>query len=192
MISSTDLRSPPNARLIFLAETVVAEAALLRITDSRVFVMPMDTERAGTLRDDIELAELVDAFVARFGRLQDTMGDKLLPAVLAWLSEPVGSTIDNLARAERLGWIDSATERIECRQLRNFMVHEYGRDMNVLAAALSRGHLAVPLLESSAQRLCEQVLSAVGSTSGQGVPCHRDCRHQRQHAVGRLRGHGDH
>jgi len=163
MTSGGALRKPPHDRLIFLAETVLAEAALLRITDSRVFAVPMDSERAGTLRHDIDLAERVDAFAARFGRLQDTVGDKLLPLVLAWLSEPVGPAIDNLARAERLGWIDSAANWIECRQLRNFMIHEYVRDMAVLAAALTRGHLAVTQLEASAQRLAGQVLAEVGS-----------------------------
>ena len=119
----------------------------------------MDSERAGTLRHDIDLAERVDAFAARFGRLQDTVGDKLLPLVLAWLSEPVGPAIDNLARAERLGWIDSAADWIECRQLRNFMIHESVRDMAVLAVALTRGHLAVSLLAAAAQRIADQVLA---------------------------------
>jgi hypothetical protein len=36
--------------------------------------------------------------------LQDTVADKLLPAILTWLAEPIGPSIDNLARAERLGW----------------------------------------------------------------------------------------
>jgi len=84
------LRKSPHDKLRFLAETAMAEAALLRITDGRLFAMPMDAQRAGTLRHGIELAERVDAFVARFGRLQDTAGDKLLPAVLAWLSELIG------------------------------------------------------------------------------------------------------
>ena len=83
MTSGDTLRRPPQDRLILLAETVVAEAALLRITDSRVFAVPMDSERAGTLRYDIDLAERVDAFAARFGRLQDTVGNKLLPLALA-------------------------------------------------------------------------------------------------------------
>ncbi len=155
---AAELRQMPGDRLQFLAETVLAEAELLRITDSRLFVQPMDPPRAATLRQDIELAERVDAFVARFGRLQDTVGDKLLPAVLAWLAEPVGPAIDNLARAERLGWVSSAAGWIECRQLRNFMIHEYVRDMAVLAAALTKGHLAVPLLEESAQTLAGLVL----------------------------------
>ena len=114
MTSEDAVRKPPQAKLMIFAETVLAEAALLRITDSRFFALPMDAERAGTLRHDIELAERVHAFAAHFGRLQDTVGNKLLPLVLAWLSEPVGPAIDNVARAERLGWIDSASEWIEC------------------------------------------------------------------------------
>lgn len=160
MTGAADLRQPPSDKLRFLAETVRAEAQLLRITDGRLFALPMDARRAATLRHDIELAERVDAFVARFGRLQDTVADKLLPAVLAWLAEPLGPAIDNLARAERLGWVSSASTWIECRQLRNFMIHEYVRDMAVLAAALTKGHLAVPLLDTSAQALAGLVLSA--------------------------------
>lgn len=160
MTAGNPLRQPPGDKLRFLAETVLAEAALLRITDGRLFAAPMDALRAASLRHDIDLAERVDAFVARFGRLQDTLGDKLLPAVLIWLAEPVGPAIDNLARAERLGWIGSATDWIECRQLRNFMIHEYVRDMAVLAAALSKGHWAVALLDAAAQTLAGLVLSS--------------------------------
>lgn len=152
-INTAPPRPPPGDKLRFLAETVLAEAKLLRITDGRLFALPMDSTRAATLRHDIDLAERVDAFVARFGRLQDTVGDKLLPGVLAWLAEPVGPAIDNLARAERLGWVGSAAAWIECRQLRNFMIHEGVSDMTVLAAALTTGHQAVPLLEATAQTL---------------------------------------
>ena len=67
----------------FLAEPVLAEAELPCITDGRLSALPMDPQRAATLRHDIDLAERVDAFVARFGRLQDMVGDMLLPGVLA-------------------------------------------------------------------------------------------------------------
>lgn len=92
-------RPPPGERLRFLADVAKAEAALLSTTDSRLFALPMTTDRVATVRSDTELAARVDAFVARFGRLQDTGADKLLPAVLAWLAEPLGPAIDNLARA---------------------------------------------------------------------------------------------
>jgi hypothetical protein len=53
----------------------------------------MATLRAETLRPDVELAERTDAFVARFGRLQDTLADKLLPTLLDCLAEPVDAAI---------------------------------------------------------------------------------------------------
>ena len=68
----------------------------------------MTAEHAASLSIDIYLAERVDAFVARFGRLQDTVADKLLSALLDWLAEPVGPAINNLSRAERPGWLASA------------------------------------------------------------------------------------
>ncbi|WP_296901678.1 hypothetical protein [Polaromonas sp.] len=54
------------------------------------------------------LAERLDAFVSRFGRLQDTVGDKLLPALLSALAETLGPTIDNLDKAEKFRFIESA------------------------------------------------------------------------------------
>ncbi len=65
--------------------------------------------------------ERVDAFVARFGRLQDALAGALLPRLLEALLEPVGSVLDNLNRAERLGWIRSASDWAERRLLRNRM-----------------------------------------------------------------------
>ena len=155
------LRKPPDERLRFLAETVLAEAALLTSTDARLFCVPMTPERAESLRADQDLAERVDAFVARFGRLQDTLGDKLLPRLLEWLAEPVGPAIDNLARAERLDLIRSGEEWIEARQLRNFMIHEYVRDSATLASALQRGHSAVEMLTQAAVAMA----NACGVTS---------------------------
>lgn len=92
-------------------------------------------------------------------QLQDTLGNTLLPRVLEWLAEPVGPAIDKLARAKRLGWVSSAATWIECWPLRNYRIHEYVRDMAALADALTKGHLAVPLLAASAQTLAGLVLS---------------------------------
>ena len=152
-----DLRRAPSEKLRFLAQVVRAEAELLSLTDGRLFAVPMDTRRAGTLRQDIELGERVDAFVARFGRLQDTLADKLLPEILSWLGEAVGPAIDNLSRAERLGWISDGQAWLDARQLRNRMIHEYVRDPEVLAAALSAGHAAAGLLVASADTLASVV-----------------------------------
>ena len=148
-------------RLWALARVVRREAEYLAQTDGRLFGQVFDAERARTLPLTPELAERVDAFVARFGRLQDTLGDKLLPRLLEWLAEPVGPAIDNLARAEKLDLIRSGEEWIEARQLRNFMIHEYVRDSATLASALQRGHGAVEMLTQAAVAMA----NACGVTS---------------------------
>lgn len=144
-------------RLAFLAEIVQAEARHLRATDARLFSEPMTPQRAAHMRDDLDLSERADAFVVRFGRLQDTLADKMLPELLRWLAEPVGAAIDNLNRAERLGWIASVEQWLVVRRLRNRMIHEYVRDLDELAAALNAGHVAVGLLDDAAQAMVRRI-----------------------------------
>ncbi len=74
-------------RLRFLARIVKKEIRYLSITDQRLFRTPFTLEMASTLEQDVELAERIDAFVSRFGRLQDTVGDKLLPQYLNAVGE---------------------------------------------------------------------------------------------------------
>ena len=100
-------------RLNRLARLVERELKHLQSTDARLFATPFAEQRARELETDELLAERVDAFGARFGRLQDTLGDKLLPRYLAALGEQTGANIDNLARAERLGLIDSVGRWLE-------------------------------------------------------------------------------
>ena len=147
-----------SPKLLFLAETVLAEARHLQTTDGRLFAAAMTPQRASTLAADIDLAERTDAFVARFGRLQDTLADKLLPALLDWLAEPVAAAIDNLNRAERLGWIQSVVDWIEVRRLRNRMIHEDVRDPAEVASALQAAHAAVPLLLQAADAMASRVI----------------------------------
>lgn len=136
MTLNPDLRE----RLRFLARVVRREQSHLLATDRRVFAEPFSPARARLLDTDAELSERVEAFVARFSRLQDTLGDKLVPALLRALGEPVGAAIDNLDRVERLGWLASTDEWLGARLLRNRMVHEYIEDPVVLADALQSGH----------------------------------------------------
>lgn len=140
-------------RLLFLQRVVKKEADYLQTTDHRLFTVPFDEEQAGRLSTDVELAERVEAFVGRFGRLQDTLADKLLPVLLSMSGERVGAAIDNLDRAERLGWIASTDDWLTMRRLRNQMVHEYIEDYTVLANALNSGHHFVPALLSAAKHL---------------------------------------
>jgi hypothetical protein len=147
MTAPDSLRDPVRERLAFLLETVVLEAEHLQATDGRLFAETFTAERAASLRADALLAERLDAFVARFARLQDTAGDKLLPALLTRLGEPLGSVLDNLDRAARLGLLAQPSETwIAARALRNRMVHGYIRNPELLAQAVNAAHLAVPML----------------------------------------------
>jgi hypothetical protein len=91
------------ARLQFLLRVVGKECRHLATTDQRLFQAPFMPDDAPRLETDPDLAERVEAFVGRFGRLQDTVGDKLLPALLAALGEPVGAAVDN-PRPGRAPW----------------------------------------------------------------------------------------
>ena len=147
-------------RLAFLLETVALEAEHLQATDQRLFAEPFTAQRAATLRDDVMLTERLDAFIARFARLQDTAGDKLLPALLSRLGEPVASVMDNLDRAARLGLLSQTSETwIAARSLRNRMVHEYIRNPALLAEAVNQAHEAVPMLVDFVQA-CRSFLAA--------------------------------
>lgn len=140
------------ARLEFLSRVTLKECEQLLETDHRLFGNLFTIEEARKIDTDPILAERLDAFVSRFGRLQDTVGDKLLPALLSALAEKPGPAIDNLDRAEKFGFIASVDVWMEMRKLRNQMVHEYIEDLAVLSSALRSGHDFVPALVAAARR----------------------------------------
>lgn len=144
-------------RLQFLARVVEGESSNLRATNVRLFAQPFTTETVKRLDEDQELSERVDAFVARFSRLQDTLGDKLLPELLEALGEERVILIDRLDMAEKLGWIQSSDQWIAIRQLRNQMIHEYIEDPEILAKALQTGHEYVEELLNAAQNMLNEL-----------------------------------
>ena len=139
------------ARLTFLARVVLKECTHLLDTDQRLFGNLFTVEEARKIAVDPILAERLDAFVSRFGRLQDTVGDKLLPALLSALAEKTGPAIHNLDRAEKFGFIDSTNTWMEMRKLRNQIVHEYVEDLAVRSNALRNGHAQMPSLVAAAR-----------------------------------------
>lgn len=149
------MKLPQDAvlRLQFLCRVVERERRHLVQTTGRLFTSDFTLERVVELESLPDVAERVEAFVGRFGRLQDTVGDKLLPAVLAALGERVASAADNLDRAERLGLVRGADEWFQMRALRNQMVHEYVEDPVVLHGALTAGRDFVPCLDFAVNAL---------------------------------------
>lgn len=89
-------------RLQFLIETVAKERRHLLLTTQRLFAEEINTVWVTSLEERPDVAERLDAFVARFGRLQDTLGDKLIPALLRHLLENPG-----LISTTSIGWKNS-------------------------------------------------------------------------------------
>ena len=148
---------PALARMQFLGRVAAKESRHLQSTDQRLFAERFTERRARSLEDDADLAERVEAFVGRFGRLQDTLADKLLPVLLAALGERLGAQLDNLDRAEKLGFIAAAEMWLAMRQLRNQMVHAYIEDPAILADALQAGHEFVPQLVRAAELMADEI-----------------------------------
>jgi uncharacterized protein with HEPN domain len=144
-------------RLQFLSRVIRKECKHLLITDSRLFRESFTLKQAMQLDTDPDLAERVEAFVSRFARLQDTLGDKLLPQLLRALGEKTASALDNLNVAERLGFVDSVDDWMMMRNLRNQMIHEYIEDLAVLVNALQTGHTYVPNLITTANNMLADI-----------------------------------
>jgi len=160
---SQDARA--TARLAAVLEVAAREARHLRDSRDRLFPGPVDAAWVERLDRDPVLAERVDGFVARFGRLQDTLGGRLMPALLEALAEPVGAQIDNLNRLERLGLLPSARAWIEARNLRNRLVREHVTDPAEFAQALERARELTDLLLETHARLAGRA-AALGQAGG--------------------------
>jgi len=145
-----------KARLQMLQETAKLELLHLQQTNQRLFAQPWSQEAMANKMLDIDFAERVDAFVARFGRLQDLLGDKYLPAWLRAVQEPVGTALENLDRAEKLGLVQSADAWISVKKLCNQLVHEYVGRMDILHDALFQANYQVSLLAFTANQLVER------------------------------------
>lgn len=133
-------------RLSFLGRVVRKEIQHLNYSEQRAFAKPITIDKVRSMATDEAFAERVEAYTSRFCRLQDTVGDKLLPSWLTALGEQPRAAIDNLDKAERLGVLESADQWLMIRQLRNQMVHEYIEVPEILANALEAAHSYQPAL----------------------------------------------
>jgi len=133
-------------RLEYLLVVAGKEVKYLEQTTQRLSVEKIDMDWVAQLDAKPELAERIDAFVARFGRLQDNLGDKLIPEFLRQMLETPKTAIDNLNRMEKLGLLTSVLDWVEARNLRNRLVHEYVDDNQEFAESINRAIELVELL----------------------------------------------
>lgn len=150
-------RQHDAARIGRLLALCRKDAAGLERVIVRLFLTPMTSEQLATLDTDDGLAERVEAFAARFGRLQDALSDKLLPAYFDLVEEAPRPVVEMLDRAERLGLVSSADAFITARKLRNRLVHEYVENRAELADNLNAARLASGLLTATLARVAEAI-----------------------------------
>ena len=143
-----------------LVRVTAKEARYLERTADRLRALNIDLPWVESLEDSDEHSEMLDAFVSRYGRLQDTLGDKLLPALLRAGLEKTGAQLDNLLRAEKLGWMESTQTWIELRELRNRLVHEYMESADDLLDALQQALQGVSILTKTQVRMAAQAQKA--------------------------------
>jgi len=72
------------------------------------------------------LRQLTDQILFRLSKLQDTLGERMVPATLLALAEPCEQwpMRDRLDRLEKLGYLD-VIQWLGWRELRNRLSHEY-------------------------------------------------------------------
>ena len=77
--------------------------------------------------EDRESVKTIDAFIYRFVKLQDYMGDKLFKEILKSLFEYKDnmSMLDVLSKLEKLEIIASEDRWLDYREVRNKLTHEY-------------------------------------------------------------------
>lgn len=124
------------SRFLQTLAIVSREGFHLAYSRQHLYMQSIDATWVEGLEQDQELAEKLEAFVSRFGRMQDTITDKLLPRWLIALAETPGSLIETLNRAERLGVMEDVERWLEARKLRNRLVHEYMEDPEQFAEDL--------------------------------------------------------
>ena len=150
-------------RIRALLGIVGKELDYLQQTDARLFVEAFTIERAELLEYDPVFSERVEAFVSRFGRLQDTLGDKLIPLYMQLIGEKPKAFVDNLDRMEKLEVVDDAHEWPRIRRLRNLMVHEHINDMNVFVKAINDAHDFIPSMVETVRCLSSDILRRIGA-----------------------------
>jgi hypothetical protein len=152
----------PIDRFLQTLDIVQREGKHLAYSWGRLYAQPIDSAWVCGLEANPELAERLEAFVSRFGRMQDTTADKLLPRWLLALAETPGSQIETLNRAERLGVVESVERWLEARKLRNRLIHEYMKSPETFAEDLALAKDYTKMLVDTYNRIRQFAATRMG------------------------------
>ncbi|MGC1955627.1 MAG: hypothetical protein WA970_24260 [Gammaproteobacteria bacterium] len=151
-------------RFLYTLRLVSREVTHLQETQKRLFDAGLiSADWVKNLTADDPAQDTLEAFASRFGRLQNSLADKLLPRLALLEGEKPGSAIDNLNRAERLGLISSTKGWLAMRALRNKLVPEYVDDPSEFANALNQAESFVPELVDAYQRIRTRAEQRLGT-----------------------------
>lgn len=127
-----------NAKLLAaLAECRLHAEVLAEAAHS----LPARFEAADVAAVSAEVRRTLDQLAYRFMKLQDALGEKVLPGLLAATLDalpPHATFAEKLQRLERLGALPSADAWRLLREVRNALAHEYPENPALQAAALTR------------------------------------------------------
>ena len=128
--------TPEQSMRIYLVECDLHEAALSEgIADANVWI-PLTSSR----EIDKAMLRVLDQIAYRFAKLQDSLGEKVMPLILELAQEQVpgnATFVEKLNRLERIGAIHSAAEWKKFRIVRNSFAHEYPEDAELRVSAIN-------------------------------------------------------
>ena len=119
-----------------LYECHIHKKRLLSAKNKLKFIMPLDMKKYNEL-DEIFIS-IIDQMLYRFSKLQDTMGEKVFPAILLLNGEEIKkmSFIDRLNRLEELELVNKNLW-MELRKERNEISHEYSFNQEEVVEAIN-------------------------------------------------------
>lgn len=141
-----------------LAECESHQRRLHAAWEEAVTFRPLQAGFAGELTED--QIRTLDQLLYRFGKLQDAIGTRLLPATLQMVQEWQDNEpfLDKLNRAEKLGMLPSVEQWQLLRELHNQTAHEYPDQPELVKAGLARLLSQVPALEKIHRQLANWAL----------------------------------
>lgn len=128
-------------------QAALAECALhAEVLGEAAARLPQRFETADVVQVDAELRRSLDQAAYRFMKLQDSLGEKVLPGLLTLTLDPLppeAPFIQRLQRLERLGALPSVQGWRLLREVRNALAHDYPDDAALQAAAWNRFRAAI-------------------------------------------------
>lgn len=131
--------TPEQLMHIYLNECRLHAEVLAEALKEADAWLPLNAEAMERLTK--EQLRVLDQLAYRFTKLQDTMGQKVLPTILELAQEPIASDAtfaEKLNWLERMGALPSADEWKKLRVARNALAHEYPDDRDLRASAINR------------------------------------------------------